>query len=159
MFVCFQWPQHPQIIQVLDVALGLEYLHSFNPPIIHGDLKGVSVFYLIIHGLILNCFQTNIVITPSLRACVTDFGLCTLVHDSKVQFTPTSSGYPCGTMRWQAPELLRYQESGQKSERKSLASDIYSFGCVCYEVGFIDSTPRSVISHIAPDFRGKPTVL
>ena len=30
--------------QLLDIALGLEYLHTFDPPIIHGDLNGVSVF-------------------------------------------------------------------------------------------------------------------
>jgi len=29
------------MIQVLDVAQGLEYLHTMNPHIIHGDLKGV----------------------------------------------------------------------------------------------------------------------
>jgi hypothetical protein len=34
------------IAQVLDVALGLEYLHSFDPPVIHGDLKGVSMFFV-----------------------------------------------------------------------------------------------------------------
>lgn len=25
------------------VALGLDYLHSRSPPVIHGDLRGVSV--------------------------------------------------------------------------------------------------------------------
>jgi len=30
------------IEQVYDVALGLEYLHTCDPPVIHSDLKGVS---------------------------------------------------------------------------------------------------------------------
>lgn len=25
------------------IALGLDYLHSCSPPVIHGDLRGVSV--------------------------------------------------------------------------------------------------------------------
>lgn len=52
-----------------------------------------------------------------------------LVHDSKVQFTQTSSLYG-GTLRWLAPELLWHDVK----EPKSCASDIYAFGCVCYEV-------------------------
>jgi len=38
-----------------------------------------------------------------------------------------------GTLRWQAPELLNYEGDGTHN-RNSLASDIYAFGCVCYEV-------------------------
>jgi hypothetical protein len=30
------------MVQILDIAQGLEYLHKFKPTIIHGDLKGVS---------------------------------------------------------------------------------------------------------------------
>jgi hypothetical protein len=29
-------------LQALDVALGLEHLHSREPTIVHGDLKGVG---------------------------------------------------------------------------------------------------------------------
>jgi hypothetical protein len=29
-------------MKVLDIALGLEYLHNVKPTVIHGDLKGVS---------------------------------------------------------------------------------------------------------------------
>lgn len=31
--------------QTLDVAQGLEYLHTLKPHIIHGDLKGVRFLY------------------------------------------------------------------------------------------------------------------
>jgi hypothetical protein len=31
------------IMQALDIALGLEHLHSLNPSIVHGDLKGVGL--------------------------------------------------------------------------------------------------------------------
>src|ERR1700734_1143164 len=31
------------IVQALDIAMGLEYLHGSKPSIIHGDLKGVGL--------------------------------------------------------------------------------------------------------------------
>ena len=38
-----------------------------------------------------------------------------------------------GTVRWQAPELLNpYPNEGDGSS--SVASDVYAFACVCYEV-------------------------
>jgi serine/threonine protein kinase len=30
------------ILQVRDIASGLEYLHNLDPPVVHGDIKGVS---------------------------------------------------------------------------------------------------------------------
>jgi serine/threonine protein kinase len=97
--------------------------------------------------------QTNILITALLRACVADFGLCTLSQDLSLQFTPTSGRYKTGAFWYCAPELLHEQSrqldetSSQlrgnqgdedKVERrmchKTLATDVYAFGCVCYEV-------------------------
>ncbi|KAH7925401.1 kinase-like protein [Leucogyrophana mollusca] len=100
---------------VMDIARGLDYLHSFEPPVVHGDLRGA-----------------NVLITPSLRACVADFGLTTLEHDVNGPFTPSTSSYGVGALFWTAPELLSYREG--ERQRKSLASDMYSFGCVCYEI-------------------------
>ncbi|KAH7925390.1 kinase-like protein [Leucogyrophana mollusca] len=100
---------------MLDVAQGLDYLHSFDPPVIHGDLKGA-----------------NILITSESRACVADFGLCTLAEDLNVQLSPASSSSGAGSLLWLAPELLQYE--GTERKRKSCATDMYSFGCVCYEI-------------------------
>jgi hypothetical protein len=30
------------LLKIRDIARGLNYLHTLNPPIVHGDLKGVS---------------------------------------------------------------------------------------------------------------------
>ena len=30
------------MLQMLDIAEGLNYLHTFTPKIIHGDIKGVG---------------------------------------------------------------------------------------------------------------------
>ena len=32
------------IFQIIEVAEGLQYLHHFNPNIVHADIKGVGIF-------------------------------------------------------------------------------------------------------------------
>lgn len=62
-----------------------------------------------------------------------DFGLAS-VQDSQVALSSVSSGRASGTPRWQAPELLDPQSTDLEGEGcNSMASDMYSFGCVCYE--------------------------
>ncbi|KAJ7430454.1 kinase-like domain-containing protein, partial [Mycena galericulata] len=98
-----------RIALILDIATGLEYLHSVS--VVHGDLKG-----------------TNILVTPSRRACIADFGLSSIVSVMSIRFTHSTANAPKGTLRWQAPELL----SGK--DVNHFGSDVYAFGCVCYEI-------------------------
>ncbi|KAJ7583144.1 kinase-like domain-containing protein, partial [Mycena floridula] len=94
--------------RILDIALGMEYLHQESG--IHGDLKGL-----------------NILITPSFRACLMDFGLSS-IYDSQIpNWTSLSAQHSGGTARWQSPEIL---EGGQNSFK----GDVYAYGCVCYEI-------------------------
>ncbi|KAH7918130.1 hypothetical protein BV22DRAFT_1025108, partial [Leucogyrophana mollusca] len=58
----------------LDVARGLESIHSFDPVVIHGDLKGA-----------------NIPSTANLRACVAD--LCRIQRAVYGHFWLKRSGY------------------------------------------------------------------
>lgn len=53
--------------------------------------------------------------------------------------TQTSNGH--GSMRWMAPELHDPESFGFKRFLRTPASDIYAFGCVCFEVS-ITSTIR-----------------
>ncbi|KAF7369138.1 Protein kinase domain-containing protein [Mycena venus] len=95
---------------ILDVALGLKYLHENN--IIHGDLKG-----------------PNILVTPSRRACIADFGVSSIANAITVRFThSTITNARRGTTRYQAPELL----CGESENH--FGSDVYAFACVCYEI-------------------------
>ncbi|KAJ7126310.1 kinase-like domain-containing protein, partial [Mycena epipterygia] len=94
---------------ILDVAMGLDYLHAEQ--IVHGDLKG-----------------TNILITPSGRACIADFGLSTITDAVSLRFTHSTTNVQGGSARYQAPEVL----SGERPNH--YGSDVYAFACVCYEI-------------------------
>ncbi|KAF9450092.1 kinase-like protein [Macrolepiota fuliginosa MF-IS2] len=106
-----------------DVAHGLTHLHYKN--IIHGDLKG-----------------PNVLISSSGRACLADFGLAYMSAPGILEWTSVrSSTHGCGTVRWNAPELI---ESDKGIASKN--SDVYAFGCVCYEI-FVDAVPFHEITH------------
>ncbi|KAJ7098394.1 kinase-like domain-containing protein [Mycena epipterygia] len=93
---------------MLDVALGVKYLHENK--VVHGDLK------------------INILVTPSRRACIADFGLSSIVDAITLRFTHSSASARGGTARYQAPELLKGESQNH------FGSDIYAFACVCYEI-------------------------
>ncbi|KAJ7205761.1 kinase-like domain-containing protein, partial [Mycena pura] len=94
---------------ILDVARGLEYLHEQK--VVHGDIKAI-----------------NILVTPSGRACIADFGLSSVENAMTLQFHhSTASTGRAGTPRYHAPELFK----GQKPHP---GSDVYAFACVCYEI-------------------------
>ena len=76
--------------------------------------------------------QDNILITRSNRACLADFCLASARDSELILSSSTPNARVAGTLRWQAPELLNYEA---ENSRSSFASDVYSFGCVGYEVG------------------------
>ncbi|KAF8150329.1 kinase-like domain-containing protein [Mycena galopus ATCC 62051] len=108
-FLRKQFPDVDRLSLILDVALGLEYLHEQK--VVHGDLKGI-----------------NILITPSRRACIADFGLSSIVNAMTVQLSTSTARTRGGTVRYQAPELIK------DGSPNSFASDVYGFACVCYEI-------------------------
>ncbi|KAF7373319.1 Kinase-like protein [Mycena sanguinolenta] len=116
------WMEHGTVINYLkthgfanvdkllyEIAQGLEYLHSHN--IVHGDLRGA-----------------NILIKEDWSACLTDFGL-SIFSDA----TSTMSTNRGGSLYWMAPELLLPERFGLKFARTP-ATDVYAFGCVCFEL-------------------------
>ncbi|KAG8905139.1 hypothetical protein FRC01_008466, partial [Tulasnella sp. 417] len=127
------WEIPERISLIHDVAKGVEYLHSRQPPIRHGDLKSI-----------------NILVNSENHAVITDFGSARRLTGKDLEkgneggdntpqpelgfeaklcastntITLTSNGY---TVRWAAPELLNGDEGG-------LWSDIWALGWVAYEV-------------------------
>lgn len=98
---------------ILDVINGLFYLHKLA--IVHSDLKG-----------------NNVLISNEDRALITDFGISHIAaaasHGVTQGHTNSYIGY---TLRWAAPEMFN---SESEPTRPTKACDIWSFGCLCYEV-------------------------
>jgi serine/threonine protein kinase len=67
-------------------------------------------------------------VTSSGRAVLADFGLSSVAMDSRIPAL-SSTTHSGGTTRWQAPEILL-------GNRNTVASDVYAFAGVCYEVRF-----------------------
>ncbi|KAH0728156.1 hypothetical protein KY284_004021 [Solanum tuberosum] len=94
-----------RIHMALDIARGMNYLHHFNPPIVHRDLK-----------------SSNLLVDKNWTVKVGDFGLSRLKHET---YLTTKNGK--GTPQWMAPEVLRNEPSDEKA-------DIYSFGVILWEL-------------------------
>ena len=101
--------------------------------------------------------QANILITSSHRACLADFGLSTSGESRILKHSSGSHTRITGTVRWQAPELLISESDDFESpNRNTCACDIYSFGCVCYEVScFIASLARNTGPDLSQVFSGQ----
>ncbi|THU86153.1 kinase-like protein [Dendrothele bispora CBS 962.96] len=107
-------PQMDKLCAMTEVAAGLAYLHSLQPSIVHGDIRGA-----------------NILVTDDLRCCLADFGLSISLE---TQMMATTTGKMKGCFRWLAPECLD-PSSYTASERNNRPSrDIYAFGCTVLEI-------------------------
>ncbi|KAJ9183568.1 hypothetical protein P3X46_007407 [Hevea brasiliensis] len=89
----------------LDVAKGMNYLHTSHPPIVHRDLK-----------------SPNLLVDKNWIVKVCDFGMSRMKHH-----TFLSSKSTAGTPEWMAPEVLRNELANEKC-------DVYSFGVILWEL-------------------------
>jgi serine/threonine protein kinase len=90
-----------------DITLGLNWLHSNKPAIIHRDLN-----------------PSNLLVDNNLHVKIADYGLSKFQDDDPDQMV-TDSGK--GTPYWMAPEILMNQSFSEKS-------DVYSFGIVMWQL-------------------------
>ncbi|KAL3498612.1 hypothetical protein ACH5RR_041344 [Cinchona calisaya] len=93
----------------LDVAKGMNYLHTSHPVIVHRDLK-----------------TPNLLVDKNWVVKVCDFGMSRIKHH-----TYLSSKSTAGTAEWMAPEVLRNEPSNEKS-------DVYSFGVILWELATLN---------------------
>lgn len=98
---------------LLDVASGLEYLHSCHPAIIHQDIK-----------------PGNIIIDLNGRYCITDFGFSTTLGSEAVTYLESPS---YGTQAYMPPE--RFDDGADETLWTPRAkSDIWSLGATAYHL-------------------------
>ncbi|KAL4333378.1 hypothetical protein GQ457_07G045100 [Hibiscus cannabinus] len=100
-----QLDERRRIRMALDVAKGMNYLHTSQPTIVHRDLK-----------------TPNLLVDKNLVVKVCDFGL-----SRSKPHTFLSSKSSCGTPEWMAPEVLRNEPADEKC-------DVYSFGVILWEL-------------------------
>ncbi|KDQ09602.1 hypothetical protein BOTBODRAFT_521874 [Botryobasidium botryosum FD-172 SS1] len=132
-----------------EIAQGLEYMHTLDPPIIHGDLKA-----------------NNILVSADGSACLSDFGLsrthmetssdATLATTDGPSDTPITMAYHAN-FRWGAPEVLLNEGS-----HRTPASDIFSLGRLKVElltgdVPFPGLTDYDIIQCLGTGHYDRPT--
>ncbi|KIM28488.1 hypothetical protein M408DRAFT_142801 [Serendipita vermifera MAFF 305830] len=111
-----------------DVVSGVSYLHSFNPVLVHGDLK-----------------PRNVLIDEGGRAQICDFGLSRIfVEEGNSGMTTTS--IHTGTERYLAYELVVCGDEAHPTT----ASDIHAMGCIGLEFIFL----QMPYSNRKKNFRG-----
>ncbi|KIO18098.1 hypothetical protein M407DRAFT_41341, partial [Tulasnella calospora MUT 4182] len=94
------------------IAEGLEYLHSQTPPVVHGDLKPLTIW------------QENILLSDDGQPLLADFGLSTILGEEEMY---SSSHRVGGSLPWMAPECVI-------GCARSCPSDVYSFGNLAFAV-------------------------
>ena len=113
-----------------DIALGLSYLHSQNPPICHRDLS-----------------SNNILLTPSKTAKIADLGVARILSNvtplkaNKLTETP-------GTNAFMPPEVM------EANPKYSTSVDIFSYGNIMIHI-FSGTWPQPQGGQTREDSTGK----
>lgn len=94
-----------------DVASGLSFLHSMNPPVIHQDIK-----------------PDNVMVSDNGDYMLTDFGVSSHCR-SVLRKSVSESFSSAGTTAYMAPERF-----GKNGNVPIMASDIYSLGATAFEL-------------------------
>ncbi|XP_013912546.1 PREDICTED: receptor-interacting serine/threonine-protein kinase 2-like [Thamnophis sirtalis] len=101
----------PLSLRILsDVATGLSYLHSLEPPILHHHLK-----------------PSNVLLDLEYRAKISDFGQPTWRKQQLRAALQNCNEASCWDLLYLSPEIL---QGGQFSQK----GDVYSFGMMCWEL-------------------------
>ncbi|KAL0970042.1 hypothetical protein UPYG_G00236360 [Umbra pygmaea] len=106
------------------VALGMNYLHHLDPPLLHLDLK-----------------PSNVLLDDSLQAKLTDFGLAR-VYQSISKASKKDIAEEGGTLSYMPPEAFDLNYKPTK------ASDIYSYGILLWSIFTGEEPYASALSSI-----------
>ncbi|CAK0899268.1 unnamed protein product [Prorocentrum cordatum] len=122
------WKQRLKMLS--DVASALDYLHNFEPPILHRDLKSLNMMLL---DQVTNEFDDVVV-------KLGDFGFARILEER-------SMTRGVGTKHWMAPEVLAGTNYTEKADIFSFA--MAAFEVICRQVPFEMLDPTSVAQAIS----------
>jgi len=94
---------------LLEIAIGMNFLHTNNPPIIHRDLKSLNI-------LLTEKIEKP---TDNTKIKISDFGLSKIIKQFDNERDKMTG--QLGTCHWMAPEVIENKEY-------SLKADVYSYG-------------------------------
>ncbi|ELP87777.1 serine/threonine protein kinase-transforming protein Rmil, putative [Entamoeba invadens IP1] len=114
------WPRRLQMLH--DVAMGMNYLHTQTPPIIHRDLK-----------------SHNLLVDQNWSVKVSDFGL-SVTTGEMIKTTI------CGTLAWIAPEILSGQPYNTKVDVYSFGIVMWEF--LTRDVPYKNVPPQSLPNYV-----------
>eukprot|EP00929_Paragymnodinium_shiwhaense_P067789 TRINITY_DN34085_c0_g1_i1.p1 TRINITY_DN34085_c0_g1~~TRINITY_DN34085_c0_g1_i1.p1 ORF type:complete len:341 (-),score=87.26 TRINITY_DN34085_c0_g1_i1:135-1157(-) len=122
---------HQQLKMCKDVAEAINYLHNFQPQIIHRDLKSLN---LLLHHPIKNGNDVPLV-------KVSDFGLSRM-KDQAPDSDWGKMTIAAGTCHWMAPEVHTGSTYNEKVDVYSYAMILFEI--ICREIPFEDEEPAAV---------------
>ena len=119
-------PSHVKNVILLDVSLGLYFLHNRTPPIIHRDLTA-----------------NNVLLSESMRAKIADLGVARIVNISPAQMSICMTGTP-GTPCYMPPEAFIAKPLYDAK------LDVFSMGNLIVHVS-IQEWPIPLMEMLCPD--------
>ncbi|KAI9518528.1 hypothetical protein NQZ68_036410 [Dissostichus eleginoides] len=111
MYPVLAWPLRLRILY--EIALGVNFLHNMNPPLLHHDLK-----------------TQNILMDGEFHVKIADFGLSKWRQLSVSRGSGSKPTEMVGTVIYMPPE--KYEPS--KSRRADVKHDVYSYAIIMWEV-------------------------
>ncbi|XP_047444473.1 receptor-interacting serine/threonine-protein kinase 2-like isoform X2 [Mugil cephalus] len=111
MYPALAWPLRLRILY--EIALGVNFLHNMNPPLLHHDLK-----------------TQNILLDGEFHVKIADFGLSKWRQLSVSKGSGSKTTEMGGTVIYMPPE--EYEPS--KSRRADVKHDMYSYAIIMWEV-------------------------
>ena len=99
---------------LLEISIGMNFLHTNNPPIIHRDLKSLNI-------LLTEKINKS---TDSTKIKISDFGLSKILKSLDLNNNMTGQ---LGTCHWMAPEVIENKDY-------TIKADVYSFGILIFEI-------------------------